>query len=265
MRLAGKDKKGGERCGPGYKVCRSSSSRSKVLYMCVLTRAALREAYIFPPHSPPFPLLSDLISSLHPQVQMAISRHPLMLERAVTMSNLATFVWTILLPDEAGDLLPDESRQYDSDEARRARPVRTTVKERVTQRNRMLILAWKNFWFVVVPREKRSSESALKLWLDFATQVRFLPDLSDPQIRLLSTCPDILASSPLNPFIPPPPPSQLKDLFSPSAVSRHGQWEADDESEAESVTGLFSEKGKVERKWGSLARRRETEVSLHSS
>ena len=131
---------------------------------------ALRRNYIFPEYSPPFPLLTDLISSFHPRVQASLD--PVTLTRAVALSNLATFVWTVLQPDEAGDVLMvpedmEETLPRGGGERQRAIEVR-----KVRGRNRMMLLAWKKFWMVVVPREKRTSETGLRLWLDFATQVR---------------------------------------------------------------------------------------------
>ena len=128
--------------------------------------AALRSTYIFPDYSPPFPLLADIISSFHPLVQSSFN--PITLTRAVSLSNLATFVWTILQPDEVGDMLEDTDDASENGKKK----WKSTELKRIRRRNRMLLLAWKKFWVVVVPREKRSSESAVRLWLDLATQAR---------------------------------------------------------------------------------------------
>ena len=126
---------------------------------------ALRSAYIFPEFTPAFPLLTDIISSLHLRVQSSLN--PASLARAVSLSNLATFVWTVLQPDKAGDLLEDGDDVPEVGKGKR----RLIGEKRVVRRNRMLLLAWKRFWLVVVPKEKRSNEMVLQLWLDFATQV----------------------------------------------------------------------------------------------
>ena len=75
----------------------------------------------------------------------------------------------MLVPDEAGDMLEDLDDFTDGIKDKR----KTTEAKRVRKRNRMMLLAWKRFWLVVAPREKRSSESAIRLWLDLATQVRY--------------------------------------------------------------------------------------------
>lgn len=71
-------------------------------------------------------------------------------------------MWTILHPDETTDLTKylDDSTSNDG------------LAERVRKRNELLLLAWKKFWFVVVSRDQRGNETALRLGLDFATLVR---------------------------------------------------------------------------------------------
>lgn len=133
---------------------------------------ALRSTYIFPEYSPPFPLLTDLISSFHPRVQSSFN--PATLHRAVSLSNLSTFIWAILQPNEAWEMEEDGDDVSENGRTKR----RVADVKRIKRRNRMLLLAWKRFWMVVVPREKRSSERALRLWLDFATQASSLSESS---------------------------------------------------------------------------------------
>lgn len=105
-------------------------------------------------------------------------------QSVIATSNLVTFVWMILHPDEAGDLLPqDEPEPKRKGRKSRRRALSTDdetddgdedwaeMARRVGRRNRMLMLAWRRFWMVVVPYEKRADPTAMGLWLDFATFV----------------------------------------------------------------------------------------------
>ena len=144
-------------------------------YPVYSSRVAIRQAYIFPAYAPPFPTLSDLIHSFDPQIQSSFDFAAL--GRANGVSSLATFVYTIICPEEAGDLLLEvESSEDDliptpATRKGKAREISRDVRMAVKRRNRMLYLAWKKFWLVVVPLNLRSHEAALRLWLDFATQV----------------------------------------------------------------------------------------------
>ena len=135
-------------------------------------RPAARQSYIFSEYSSPFPLLSHLSQALHPDVLSSINSEQL--ATALSLSNLATFVWVISHPDESGELLqaldvPETPQAKGKGRARDE--VDVEVLSGVRRRNDMLVRAWKRFWDVVMPREKRSNESALKLWLDLATRV----------------------------------------------------------------------------------------------
>lgn len=133
---------------------------------------AIRRTYIFAPHAPPFPDFAEVEEALDPQVRTINN-----LERmrdALQLSNLATWVYTIIAPDQAGDLLRDLDTGADDPFQVRSRGKGVgsdQVIDRVRRRNEILVMAWKNFWSVVVPVEKRDSESALTVWLDFATFV----------------------------------------------------------------------------------------------
>lgn len=63
-----------------------------------------------------------------------------------------------------------------------------------------------------------------------------------------------------DPSLPPAPPTQIQDLFSPSAVGRYGQWEIGEDWDSLTEDTGTGEKGNVERRWGTLAQRREKEV-----
>ncbi|EIW67227.1 hypothetical protein TREMEDRAFT_64473 [Tremella mesenterica DSM 1558] len=209
----------------------------------------LRQAYILPVYAPPFPLLKDLMESFHPHVRSTFDFASL--ARSVGLSSLATFVYVILVPDEAGDLLLDIEDDDGASQASggkgkaKARELDQDLRARVRRRNRIMWLAWKKFWLVVVPATQRDSESALRLWLDFATQ-----------IRLTYQCPTLDPPSAPHSELPLPP-EHLEDLFSPSAIGRYGQWEMS----VSGTTGSGSaEKTSVQRRWSSLARKRAKEL-----
>ncbi|WVR03755.1 phenylalanine-tRNA ligase [Kwoniella sp. DSM 27419] len=216
---------------------------------------ALRQSYIFPPYAPPFPLLTDVLDSIHYHVRAAL--HPPSLAKAVLLSNLATFVYTILRPDDAGDILELIDSVVDTDEPDSPPVTRSrgslvarmdgldldTVR-RARRRNSILLMAWKRFWMVVVPRSKRASESALRLWLDFSTQIMLvyqLRSVHDGNERAHN--------------LPPCPRSLAQDLFSPSALGRYGQWDITDDLETTS-----EEKSSVEERWRMLAKLRSEEL-----
>jgi hypothetical protein len=148
--------------------------------------ADLRQEYIFATHAPPFPILVDLLDAIHPNVRTAI--HHAALERAMALSNLATFVWVILRPDECWSLIDEVAEEVDERPSKRSSRATAKGKERamadqldaeqeqlrarVRRRNEILRKAWKNWWMVVVPREKRSQVMARLMWLEMLTQVK---------------------------------------------------------------------------------------------
>ncbi|WRT65769.1 uncharacterized protein IL334_002718 [Kwoniella shivajii] len=214
----------------------------------------IRNSYIFPPYAPPFPSLTDILESLHSQVRATL--HAQSLARAISLSNLSTFVWTISRPDEAGGTF--NSLDLDDDGPRRssrrikgrdAQPDEELLKK-VGRRNMLLLIAWKKFWLVVVPQEKRTSEIALRLWLDFATQVALI--YQRPHVD------DLSADSS---YLPEPPRTFLAELFSPSAVGRFGQWSLSEDFDSLDDN---EEKEGVEERWLVLAKRRLDELSQHS-
>ncbi|WWC60397.1 uncharacterized protein I303_102969 [Kwoniella dejecticola CBS 10117] len=212
----------------------------------------LRQSYLFPPYAPPFPSLADTLRSLHEQIQSTLDAQSL--AQAIDLSNLATFVWVIARPDEAGDHFQLELDEEDEPPRRRSTRNRPKAQEveidpelarKVKKRNAMLMMAWKKFWFVVVPQEKRTSEIALRLWLDFATQIAL--------VYQRTTVEDL----DLNLSLPPPSQTLLAELFSPSAVGRLGQWTISEDFDSQDYS---EEKGKVEERWTVLAKRRTDEL-----
>ena len=106
-----------------------------------------------------------------------------LLGRAIQDSNLATWLYAVLQPDAAGELLlagqDEDGHSILSVAADRKGkgPARDDAEDqlarKVRMRNELLLLVWRRFWFVVVPREDRESEGALTLWLDFASFVSY--------------------------------------------------------------------------------------------
>ncbi|WWC88077.1 uncharacterized protein L201_002981 [Kwoniella dendrophila CBS 6074] len=216
----------------------------------------IRQSYFFPPHSPPFPSYDDTLHSLHLNIQNTLNAQ--ILARAVALSNLATFVWIISRPDEAGISFPNLDIDEENDIQLRRRSTRNKGKDntdqndlelmrRVKKRNSLLLTAWKRFWLVVVPEQRKTSEIALRLWLDFATQIALL--YQEPFIHSL----DLIDIA-----LPEPPRTLLAELFSPSAVGRFSYWSILEDFDE---PGYDKEKASVEERWESLVRRRTEELA----
>lgn len=138
-------------------------SKSHIVCPSALTYAAYRDDSIFPEQAPPFVSYSSVITSLHDRIQGQI--RPGLLLRAVSLSNLATFAWVISDPDRAADLLMGPETNYDP---------KAGLANHVQQRYRIMLMAWKKFWTVIVPPEQKTGEAgeeAMKLWLALGTQV----------------------------------------------------------------------------------------------
>jgi hypothetical protein len=101
------------------------------------------------------------------------------LERAIRLSNLATFIWVILQPDEAHALLGETGQRYRRNARRGEDPGPSGVRpadpqellSMVNKRNRVFRMAWKRFWKDVIPQNMRGNRTAIKLWADFSTHV----------------------------------------------------------------------------------------------
>lgn len=118
-----------------------------------------------------------MTSSLHPNILNNIDTTQLV--NTLALNNLATFIWVISQPDVAQELY--RARDVAATPAKgkgkaRARGLDDETLGHVRRRNAILLKAWKEFWNVAVPRNKRSSDRALELWLDFATIVGFRND-----------------------------------------------------------------------------------------
>ncbi len=156
--------------------------------MTGLNLQGIRTTYLFEANSPPFPLLADVLSHLHTQTRAKVDR--IVLTRALELSNQATFVYTILRPDEAVSLYPDHGRGDGNDN--------------LEKRDAILRAAWKAFWIVIVRSAEGTSRSALRLWLDFATQVNSPQTFQADENRYIS-CTDVPPS-----YLPRCPIRQLK-------------------------------------------------------
>ncbi|WVQ65021.1 uncharacterized protein L199_003191 [Kwoniella botswanensis] len=214
----------------------------------------IRQSYLFPPWSPPFPSYTDILQSLHSQIRATLNAQ--VLATATDLSNLATFVWTLSRPDEACQSFP--SLDLDIDDEDEDAPRRSTsnkgkgreeseLVKRVKMRNALLLIAWKKFWLIVVPAQKRTSEVALRLWLDFATQIALLyqqPSVKDPDLSHTS--------------LPNAPNTLLAELFSPSAVGRFGQWSISEDFDSQEYS---EEKADIEERWRIIAQRRIDELA----
>lgn len=137
---------------------------------------AQRRNKLFSPDSLPFNDFDDVREAFHSTVRANINTASL--ERAIHLSNLATFIWVILQPDEAYMLLPDEAHSYRPTGRRGVStgPPGSGVEDSqdivnmVGRRNRVLRMAWKRFWKDVIPRNMRSNKSAIELWADLSMQ-----------------------------------------------------------------------------------------------
>ncbi|KAK4689913.1 hypothetical protein P7C73_g208, partial [Tremellales sp. Uapishka_1] len=221
---------------------------------------ALRRSSLFSAQSQLFPSFLEAINDFSPRNHEAILRHPVILTRAINLSNLATFVKIILEPEDAVDLVDDSTTaSAHNDKARnrngkgkeKAVDAIDTERERAAKRDRVLMLAWKQYWFVVVPREKRDNSVALRLWLDFATQIQILSQNS-------TTLPPSAEHTGLNETAD----IQQRVLFASEALQDCGHWKPSEnfDSSSGSESAGDRQKFKMDRLWMKLAARREKEV-----
>lgn len=140
-------------------------------------KLAQRRNKLFSPDSLPFNDYDDVREAFHATVRANINTASL--ERAIHLSNLATFIWVLLRPDEAHLLLPEEGDGFRRGALRGASMGASgsgvqdphDVVKMVAKRNRVLRMAWKRFWKDVIPRNMRSNKSAIERWATFSTQV----------------------------------------------------------------------------------------------
>lgn len=136
-----------------------------------------RRNKLFSPDSLPFNDFEDVREAFHSSVRGHINTASL--ERAIHLSNLATFLWVILQPDEAHTLLGTEERTRISERSRK-RPGRQpedednnrVIRDRVGRRNRVFGMAWKRYWKDVIPHSMRANKHSINLWAHLSVQVR---------------------------------------------------------------------------------------------
>ena len=131
---------------------------------------AQRRNKLFSPDSLPFNDFEDVREAFHSSVRSQINTASL--ERAIHLSNLATFLWVILQPDQAYTLLAPEERP-----SKRSRGVAVEeqevreIQDRVSRRNRVFGMAWKRYWKDVIPKSMRGNRNSIKLWARLSVQV----------------------------------------------------------------------------------------------
>lgn len=138
---------------------------------------AQRRNRLFSPDSLPFNDFEDVREAFHSSVRGHINTASL--ERAIHLSNLATFLWVILLPDEAHSLLEgSEERSRNSTRAQKHLKVGDEdfeegqdVRDVVSRRNRVFGMAWKRYWKDVIPQSMRGNKHSISLWARLSVQV----------------------------------------------------------------------------------------------
>jgi len=155
--------------GRVYKVRSSLASASY--------RLGQRRNKLFSPDSLPFNDFEDVREAFHSSVRGRINTASL--ERAIHLSNLATFIWVILHPDKAHTLLG--SAEFRTSASRKSRkPLRSgqaddednqDVRNIVSRRNRVFGMAWKRYWKDVIPQSMRANKHSINLWAHLSVQV----------------------------------------------------------------------------------------------
>ncbi|TYJ55803.1 hypothetical protein B9479_003455 [Cryptococcus floricola] len=191
---------------------------------------------IFPPHAPPLPTYDEIENALHPDHDL--DRDALF--RAIRLSNLSTFLFSIFSPETASDtFLPFDLEEEDEEEVRGLSEDQMTLRARVRRRNYVWEKAWKMFWTMVVPEQKRDSERAMTLWLDFATQIHLRYQCPSPTDDPSDALPEI--SGILD-----------NDFFSQSALLRFGLWTLPDDAGDKDI----AKKARASNRWEDMAEKR---------
>ncbi|ODN76523.1 hypothetical protein L202_05190 [Cryptococcus amylolentus CBS 6039] len=191
---------------------------------------------IFPPHAPPLPTYDEIENALHPDHDL--DRDALF--RAVRLSNLSTFLFSIYSPETASDtFLPFDLEEENEEDVRGLSEGQMTLRARVRRRNYVWEKAWKMFWRMVVPEQKRDSERAMTLWLDFATQIHLRYQCPSPTDDPSDALPEI--SGILD-----------NDFFSQSALLRFGLWTLPDDAGEKDI----AKKARASNRWEDMAEKR---------
>jgi len=135
-----------------------------------------RRNKLFSPDSLPFNDFEDVREAFHSSVRRRINTASL--ERAIHLSNLATFLWVMLQPDKAHTLLgrpegrtPASKRsRIPLGTARVEDEERQDVRDIVSRRNRVFGMAWKRYWKDVIPQSMRANKHSINLWAHLSVQ-----------------------------------------------------------------------------------------------
>jgi hypothetical protein len=158
------------------------SSRGRVYkvrptLMSASDKIGQRRNKLFSPDSLPFNDFEDVREAFHSSVRGHINTASL--ERAIHLSNLATFLWVILHPDKAHTLLGSAGGRNRAS-GRSRKPLGTgqaddedsqDVRDIVSRRNRVFGMAWKRYWKDVIPQAMRANKRSISLWAHLSVQV----------------------------------------------------------------------------------------------
>jgi hypothetical protein len=179
----------------------------------------------------PFTPAQEIIEDLSPAFRSNINEDEL--AEALTRFTLATFVWVVFRPDDAGKLWKGKGKE----KAGPDNNPRTLVRHR----NNVLYLAWQQFWDML-PTDALGNETALEAWLGLATIVRLVKQATlTGQIHATYDCHTV------DPFTPPsgnlPSPPDFGSMF-----------------------GIVDLQGAAKARWTQLINERQKDVStLHGA
>ncbi|ORX35211.1 hypothetical protein BD324DRAFT_81440 [Kockovaella imperatae] len=213
------------------------------------TLQTLRHSDIFPPNNLLFPMVQNVLYQL-PAGEIYSQSH---LERAVRLTNLATFCFVIFRPDEASSLLEYMSLENDTASALRIKAAQDAMAlhGKVECRNKALLTAWKCFWRVLVSPDRPIDPKVFDLWVDFSTQ--FCLTYQSPTVHPPS---DAIAE------LPPLPDHLAEMLFHQQSIALYKQEDPDqslvEDSDPEVLKAL--DKKYVHERWSEVANARRDEI-----
>jgi hypothetical protein len=228
---------------------------------------AYRQNKLFSPDSLPFNDFEDVREAFHSSVRSQIDATSL--ERAIHLTNLATFLWVILQPDEAHTLLGTEGRSKSGRSSRRLGAAagddeeNQDIRDIVSRRNRVFGMAWKRYWKDVIPQGMRGNKNSINLWAYLSVQVSLsgidYAGCADVQIIMMfrQQWVDAKQHTGATVELPNPDPEVAAELFSASAIARYGQWSVGTPSANDLAT-----KENAQKRWTEVAKRCRTEVSF---
>ncbi|WOO80802.1 uncharacterized protein LOC62_03G004331 [Vanrija pseudolonga] len=195
------------------------------------------QQYIYSTEPPAYTDVDELMKSLDPFTRTTVARGDM--DRAIWLTNLATFVWTITYPDLAASLADAEEAQGDKGKGKAKAIALLSPEDKIRRRNGVLIDAWKKFWLAM---GDTSVDAALSLWLDLATLIVLtyrLPTI-DP-----FTAPNTALAS--------PPEDLLQQLFSADALQEFGHLPVDYDARQRWQAAAEERREEVRVKWARVA------------